>query len=219
MSKMVFKKIFIKDINGFYYHILSVANPKDSWGEFYLKVAFPGAKGLQITSADSNEEGMIGNFDVTSGITEFTYHYRSGISHFKNKNDYVDPKRNIPTLNKDFALQLFRYTIFLLDVYKPENNPIIINKDFVLPINFDKKARGLELAISRVKGPWKVTNTQGDEPVSTYILELEDPNVFFVLSDSVWNRGPMINMENPSFEIFRYNNPIENISFTPKESS
>ncbi len=218
MNKLVFKRFFIKDTVGNYYRIFNVANPTDSRGEFYLKIVFPDIRGIPVITGVHDKDGIVSQFNLEKGVHEFSYHYRSGVSHLKDESGKVDSKRNLPTLHDFPSLHLVRFVIRTLDIFELQINPTITPEDFILPITFDGKARGFEFAISRVSGEWKVTNSQGIDPVYTYKIPLNDPNVYFHISDSVWNRDP-IAQGKPLFEIFRYDNPTDNFEFTPKENA
>lgn len=218
MSKLDFKRVFLKDDGDKYYRIFSVANGEDYTGERYVKLVFPDIVGVPLITGEHNKEGIVTNRDILpGGVNEFSYHYRSGISHLKSFDEYIDSKRNIPTLLDKPALHLVRFVVRSLKIFKEQRLSKITENDFVLPLVFDGRARGFELSISRISGPWKVINTQGDDPVQTYKLALNDPNVSFHIADCLWNRPPIVPGE-PLFEIFRYDDPTNNLEFKPFKS-
>lgn len=84
MSKLAIKRIFIRDLNGKYYKICGISNPKDHFREYYVKILFPT---FEHTSWIGQERDA--NFNPTSyeeyktDIEEFTYHYNGGVAHYK----------------------------------------------------------------------------------------------------------------------------------------
>ena len=191
MSQLDKIRIFIQDDKGNYYRICNVSNSLDSRGESYVKLMFPDIKGIPLSAGLHNKGNVTPTTGHPNGIHEFTYHYRSGISHFKDGIDKVDQKRNIPTLLNNAALHLLRFTIRTLDIFEVQDVSKVGSKDFVLPNPFDGNARALEFAVSRISGPWTVINDQGKEPVNTYKIPLTDPNVSFHIADAIWHRPPM----------------------------
>jgi hypothetical protein len=212
MNKMDFKRIFLKDEHNQYYRIFSIANEKDHKGEYYVKIIFPDIKNIPLITSKNDDEGTITETDfIIEGVSEFSYHYRAGISHFKNSLKRIDQKRNAPTLFDNPALRLFRFVLYSLKSFNIQDVTKITEKDFVLPIVFDGKARGFELVISKILGKLNATNIQGKDPVHTYKIILEDKNVSFHIADCLWNRPPSVK-GTPLFEIFRYDDPANNIS-------
>lgn len=211
MSKLRTNKIFLKDQAGNYYRICSVANPKDYTGEYYLKIMFPDIKDIPLITGEHDEKGVVGKIGrLPKGLQEFSYHYRSGVSHFKDSSGRVDRETNKPTLFSFPALHLVRFIVRSLALFGVKNGSEITGGDLVLPGVFDGRPRGFEFVISRLLG-WSVTNEQGKEPIYSYKIILEDPNVSFYIADGIWNRPPIARGDT-LFEIFRYTNPTENFS-------
>ena len=207
-------RIFLKDDKNKYYRICSISNQKDYTGEYYLKIMFPDIKGIPLITGHHNKGVVKLGEGLIDGIQEFTYHYRSGISHFKNFNGHIDTKRNMPTLFDHQALHLLRYIIRSLTIFEIQDNSKISSTDFVLPISFGLDPRGFEFAISRIVGPWSIVNEQGQDSITTYKIPLEDQNVSLHVSDGVWRRPPMGKLDT-LFEIFTHDDPATAFSFTP----
>ena len=90
MNRLEKIRIFLTDVYGNYYRIASIANPKDHKGEYYLKMMFPDIKGIPLISGRHEKGGDIKRLNLEpGGVQEFTYHYRSGISHFKDGKEYL----------------------------------------------------------------------------------------------------------------------------------
>ena len=220
MSKQNHKRVYLKDEKGNYYRIFGIMNEKDSRGEYYVKLVFPDVLKIPLVTGKHNKDGVITEINsLPNGVLEFSYHYRSGISHLKDdSNIHIDQKRDIADLHKNPALHLVRLVIRSLDLFKIQNKHVVDDNSFIIPNAFDGKPRGFELAISRISGEWNVINTQGEEPVSTYKIGLNDLNVYFHIADCVWTRNPMVNKPT-AFEIFRYDNPTNNIEFITKKDT
>ncbi len=216
MSKFKKTRIFLKDDKGKYYRVCSVYNQKDSRGEYYIKIMFPDIKGIPLIAGHHNKGLTRVESRLNPDIQEFSYHYRSGVSHFKNAKDKIDSKRNMPTLHKFPALHLLRYTIRSLIPFEVQDPSKITADDFVLPIIFNGDPRGFEFAISKIKGGWNVINEQGNDPISTYKIPLEDTNVSLHISDAIWRRPPLVKGES-LFEIFTHDDPAEPFDFKPIE--
>lgn len=212
MDKSVINRIYLKDTENNLYRICSFSNWRDKYGEFYLKVMFPDLKNIPLLTG-LHDRGVVEPGErLPEGIQEFTFHYRSGVSHFKNSSKSVDPKRDLPTLIDSPALSLFRFIIRSTHIFKIQKQSKISNNDFILPVNFEGYPRGFEFAISRVSGPWNIINEAGDEPVLSYKIPLDDKNTFLHIADSKWTRPPMV-AGKPPFEIFRYENPTSQFEF------
>jgi hypothetical protein len=213
-NKLKKTRIFLKDNDGNHYRICSVSNPKDHKGEHYLKIMFPDIKGVPLLTGIHNRGTVTPGERLAGGVQEFSYHYRSGISHFKDSNDRIDSKKNRPTLITNPALHLLRYIIRSETIFKIQAASKITQNDFILPIPFNGTPRGFEFAISKVAGPWNVINDQGKDPISTYKFPLDDPNVSFHISDAIWRRPPLV--KNPTlFEIFTHDDPVRVFTFKP----
>lgn len=175
---------------------------------------FPDIKGIPLITGHHNKGDVTAGTGLFNGVQEFTYHYRSGVSHFKDDVGKVDSKKSMPTLIDNPALHLIRYTIRSLDIFKMQSPSKVSANDFVLPNPFDGIARAFEFAVSKISGPWNVINEQGKEPVVTYKIPLVDPNVSFHILDAVWHRPPL-SKGDTLFEIFTHDNPVEAFIFTP----
>lgn len=215
ISKLNLKRVFLRDDKGNLYRIFAIANNKDHKGESYIKIIIPDIKDVPLITGKHNKGGIVTDLDrLNGGISEFSYHYRSGVSHLKDSKIHIDQKRGIATLHEHQALHLVRFIIRSLDTFKIQKESKITENDFVLPIAFDGKPRGFELAISRTSGGWNIINEQGTDPVHTYKIGLTDPNVSFHIADSLWHRPPIQPGDCP-FEIFRYDDPTSNFEFKP----
>jgi len=206
------RRIYIQDKEGNFYRLCIFSNWQDKYGEFYLKIMFPDLVNVSLITG-YHDKGIVELGEkLPNGIVEFTYHYRSGVSHFKDLIGEVNRKRNLPTLIEFPALFLLRFVIRSTSAFKIKKSPKLNNNDFLIPGHFDGTARGLEFVISRVSGPWNVINEAGKAPVHTYKIPLEDTNAFFHIADSVWVRPPVGDVV-PPFEIFRYENPMNSFDF------
>lgn len=215
MNRLRTLRIFLKDEANNYYRIFNIANPKDKKGEYYLKIMFPDIKNIRLLTGSNTDKGIFKQQKpLENGVQEFTYHYRSGVSHFKDAEGHIDQKKNLPTLIIYPALHLVRFIIRQLEPFKIKDSSKITEDDFVLPIKFDGRPRGFELAISKIAGGWNVINEVGKEPIQTFKIPLEDPNISFHIADGIWSREPAVEQGNNTlFEIFRYEDPTSSFEF------
>jgi hypothetical protein len=210
MSKLKTLRIFLEDEFGDYYRICSVANPRDYKGEYYLKIMLPDIKGIPLITVENDKDGVVGKVNrLPKGLQEFTYHYRAGVSHFKDSHGRVDQEADKTTLFDFPALHLMRFVVRTLTPFAAVDSSKVSSDDFVFPKHFDGKPRGFEFVVSRI-AMGTVTNEQGKEPIYSYGVPLTDPNVCLWISDSVWMR-PSTTTET-LFEIFRYSDPTGNFS-------
>lgn len=215
MNKLKTLRIFLEDGADNYYRIFNIANPKDKKGEYYLKIMFPDITNIRLLTGSNADDGIFKKQKpLENGIQDFTYHYRSGVSHFKDAEGHIDQKKGLPTLITYPALHLVRFVVRQLEPFKIKDKSKIAKDDFILPIKFDGRPRGFEFAISRTTGGWNIINEVGKEPIQTFKIALEDQNVSFHIADGIWSREPAVEMgKNTLFEIFRYENPTSNFEF------
>ena len=209
MAKYKKTNILIKDEQGVLYRLLSLGNWKDARGEYYIKMMFPDLKDTPLETAEHNKRGDITKMDfMFGGIQEFSFHYRAGVSHFKDANSYIDSAKSKKSFVKFPAAFLLRFIIYRLDPFAIVSNSEITNDDFILPKTFDGRPRGLEFAISNTL-QWAVQDENG-KVVDTYKIPLEDKPIILAISDDIWTKPPVTNGFS-AFEIFRYDDPTSSL--------
>ncbi len=215
MSKLNKIRIFIRDKEGCYYRLCSVSNHKDKYGEYYLKIMFPDIGRIPLVTGHINKGKVLPSAPL-NGITEFSYHYHSGIRHFKNTDGkYIDQKKKIGTLFQYPALHLLRFIIRSKSAFKPLQKSNVGKNDFVLPIELTGEPRGIEFAISRITGSWNVINIQNNQKVEDYKIPLKEQNVFLHITDCVWTLPPNIIANDVLFEFFIHDKPTSPLEFIP----
>lgn len=211
MSKLKIKRIFIKDEQGKFYRICGITNTKDATGEYYVKILFPDQKNIPLIGTTNNEKLEIIDLEIVgSGVQEFTYHYKSGVSHYKaSESEFVDQKRLLPKLSDFKGLFLLRYTIHLIDFLKPYKESDVSPDDLVLNDIFCGRSRDFEFGIY-ADPDIRMTNVGPAKQLKLYVWELDEPNVYMGLCDLEY----LNNFEAPSIatQIFRYDDPVTFLS-------
>jgi hypothetical protein len=111
-----------------------------------------------------------------AGMSEFSYHYRGGIAHFKDAvSSRIDQDWAVPTTQKSPCVHLLRFLVFSLAWSKPFPTSKLARRDFVMPRPFDGRARGIEFWLSNKRETdIRVVADSEKEEVQTYEFQLDD---------------------------------------------
>lgn len=205
-NKLDIKRVLIVDENGNYFRICGISNPVDYKGEYYIKVVLPDFKGTPLLAEINGRKGeVVGETRMESDVQEFSYHYKSGVSHFKRSSDnYVDQKKDLPKLSDFNGLHLFRYTIFALDGFKKFPTNKITDNDLILKNKFVGLPRMLDIAITADPNIHYI-NVSEHKSLSNYQWEMNEKGVYFSISDLEFISVPK--HLNRYTELFRYDDP------------
>jgi hypothetical protein len=206
MKDTEFKRILLKDSFGDYYRICGAANTKDSKGEWYIKLVFPGIRNIPMIIAENDDSfNIVKENLILNGIQEFSYHYQVGLAHYKSApRAFVDQEKSLPTLNDSPALHLIRYIIHTPLTFEMRDKTEIAKDDFVIPHEFNGRARSLEIFISKDFDVCAFSS-QTARHIDLYRVNLRDPKIALFISDGFWMRRP-ISITSP-LELFRYADP------------
>jgi len=133
MPKLNITRVLLRDGSGGTYRPLSFACELDAAkSEPYFKVLFPDLKGKtiysdQVPDTKRAREHLIDPAVATlmpTGADEITYHYDSGILHYKASGKAVKEWRGLPCLGNYGFIHLCRFTIHDLSQFavRPVNN-------------------------------------------------------------------------------------------------
>jgi hypothetical protein len=172
---------------------------------------FPDIKDFPLmASYHKNKKVSLGEI-LYKGLQEFTYHYISGISHYKDSNSRIDSKRDMPTLSMNPTLHLLRYVIRSVSIFKSHDVSDVGPDDFIIPGTFNSQSRGFEFFITRTTNKFNVINEQGDDEVKIHKIPLADLGVSLCILDGIWRTPPMKFM-NTYFEIYTHDDPVSVVS-------
>jgi hypothetical protein len=164
MPRPQFNKLFISDDTNVF-RLLGFEVMQDSHGEHYLKVVFPDLRSsaIHFQQVRTGPPGdlPLGQVDESplQGITEFTYHYQSGVSHYKAGSTTVLEKRNLPSFQDDQPIHILRLTVFDLEAFSPYTKQRS-DKDFIAATPFD--GHGRVFGLYALKRPGEVTVNEMD---------------------------------------------------------
>ena len=204
MPRLTIKRIFIKNQSGELFRVFGVANPKDSKNEFYIKLIFPYFGKKSVTEVIHDADGDTTEGGYLNGLQEFSYHYESGISHYKNHEDTLDQSRTVPTLTFTQPLHLLRLTIFDLkpiDVYEADAN----NEDIILDHEFTDVPRAFDIFIAK---DFRIATMADDNAqiLKLYSFFISDPSVKMFILDMCWYSRQLLSSP---IGIFRFDNPTQ----------
>jgi hypothetical protein len=214
MSKLKVRKVWLKDSDGNTHRIFNVANPRDSKGEFYIKIMFPDLAKQAVIGAHHDSDDNITHFDnEMSNFQEFTYHYLAGVSHYKNQRDRIDVKRQLPTLKNFPIAHVLRLTLYDLEAFKPHSRFETGQDDLVIRSPFNKRLPRAFGIIVSADPDVRMFSSNDVAHIATHRMSMEDKNTHLFISDSVWFRPPIT--QQCSYEIFRYSDPTHSIESVP----
>jgi hypothetical protein len=145
-QKKELTRILLQLPDGTLRRVCSVGNPKDKLDERYLKLVFPDLHRRPLHRTLQNARWEIKDIKIApDGMSEFTYHYKGGVAHFKDAvSSHLDQDWVVPNIQTSPCLHLLRFLIFNLQWSKPFPASKISSRDFVIPRPFD----GLRDALS-----------------------------------------------------------------------
>lgn len=114
----------------------------------------------------------------------------------------------MPSTQTSPALHLLRFLIFNLQWSKPFLASKLAEHDFVIPRQFDGRARCFEFCIST--NELHAVADSDEEEVQMYKIGLNDSSHFLYISDGYWFKPPVNPKSN--FEIFRLSDPTKLIT-------
>jgi hypothetical protein len=207
MNKLSIRHVLIRNLDGLYYKVCGTTNPKDRFGEYYLKILFPKYEYTKLIAQERDE-----NFKPTSyeefktRIDDFTYHYNGGVAHYRTTlPEHMDQIRNLPTLQTSKGLDLVTYTIFTLAPMKPYEVTKIQASDLILKYPFNDIPRDFQVLLTNDPDV-RITNIGSAKLLSSTTLPLDEPNVYVTIVDNVrtqQNDNPII-----ITQLYRSDDPI-----------
>jgi hypothetical protein len=205
-NKLELTRILLPLPDGTLRRICSFSNPKDKRGDPYVKLVFPDLHGQPLERTMQNSRWEIQDTEIApDGMSEFSYHYKGGIAHFKDAlSSHIDQDWIVPNIQKSPCLHLLRFLIFNLQWSNTFPAFKVSSRDFVIPRPFDGRARCIEFWIST--NEVKAVADSEEEEVQTYKFQLDDQGHSMYVTDGYWIKPHLISPDS-SFEIFRFDNP------------
>ena len=208
-NKIELTRILLQLPDGTLRRLCSFGNPKDKLDESYLKLIFPDLHRQPLQKILQNSQWEIQEIDVApEGMSEFSYHYKGGIAHFKDAlSSRIDQDWIVPDIQKSPCMHLLRFLVFNVQWSKPFPASKLSSHDFVMPRPFDGRARCIEFWLSnKNESELKVVANSEEEEVQMYDFQLDDPGHSMHITDGYWIKPHLIRPDS-SFEIFRFSNP------------
>jgi hypothetical protein len=150
---------------------------------------------------------------AADGMSEFSYHYKGGIAHFKDGlSSRIDQDWVVPNIQKSPCLHLLRFLVFSLVWSKPFPASKLSSHDFVMPRVFDDRPRCIEFWLSNKREvDLRVVADSEEEEVQMYDFRLDDLGNYMHITDGYWVKPHLIRPDS-NFEIFRFSNPTTLVS-------
>lgn len=207
MNKLDIKNIFIKDQQNNFYRICGISNPTDSRGEKYIKLVFPDLKDVPLIGETNDALMKITKSELLKeGILEFSYHYRGGVSHYKEpRQKYIDRQYNLPKIDDKGGLHLLILKIHSLTGFKANNKSKIKNGDIVLRHSFNDKSREISFMLLK-DSHFKIKNIKANsKTLKTYKVRINDNKICL----GIYDVELMLKPEHLVYgvQLFRYDDP------------
>jgi len=216
MAKLDIRNIYLKNQKGELYRICGVTNPIDSIGEKYIKLVFPDLKNIPLIGKTNDALMNVTESEfLKNGVIEFSYHYRSGVSHYKEPSQVrVDQKRCLPTISEKGGLHLLILKIHSLVGFKVKDKTKIRETDVILFNSFNNMTREISFMLFKNSDFYVENLGIKKKALRTYKIVLNDGAICLGLFDVEWISKP----KNPIYgvQVFRYDDPI--LFLTPPES-
>lgn len=184
MSKLPIRNVIVRNTKGDYFRVCSFANLVDRSNEYYIKLLFPDIRDIPLIGDTTNEKLKVVKRELMAdGVQEFTYHYHSGVAHYKANNAlYVDQAKKLPSLKNSKALHLIHYVIYTLAIFKPVEEKSITEKDILIKDPYNGMPRTFEFTISSDPDV-RMTNIGPHSLISINTFSLTEPGVYMTICD------------------------------------
>lgn len=212
--------ILLKDDKGNLYRIFKIFHDKDKYGENYFKVMIPDLIGKQLNTHKTSKYikppdlKKFFNSKVvlnTDELHEYTYHYESGVAHFKNnqgKRPYQ--LKNLPKLQENKFLNFIRFVIHDLTKFKIYKKPIT-KKDLVLKLQLNGFGRLLNLYLLEDVNVKIINDDERVALIGSYKINVEGTKKYIVIQEFCYAQ-PQSKEEKISFSLFIFNNTAINLT-------
>ncbi len=207
MSKLSIRRILIKDLNGLLYEICGISNPKDRFGEYYVKIVFPKYEYTKLIAQNRDQSFRPTSYEeFGTRVIDFTYHYNAGVAHYKTSMPgYMDQIRKLPILRVSKGLDLITYTLFTLIPMKTYNVTKILSTDLVLKNPFNNMPRDIQIILSNDPDV-RVINAGSAKLLFYTTFPLQEHQVYMTISDS--ERREKSNNPTIITQLYRNGDPI-----------
>jgi hypothetical protein len=162
-------RVLLRDSDSNFLHrIFSLCIWKDHKNEEYLKIILPDFSENGLIKSKLNEEhrflvDQISSQGVMESFREFSYHFDSGISHFKDNSKHIDQVRSLPKLNESRVLEVCRIGIGSIVSFAEKKDDDLSPDDLILPSPFDGRPRSLNIYIALKNWSLNIVNSNPDE--------------------------------------------------------
>jgi hypothetical protein len=211
MSSKNISRICLRDERtGSIHRVFSVYFEHDYLGDEYMKVMLPDFLGLKMVKSEEDDKYRFmidGHGQVSSmpSFREFSYHFKSGVSHFKSEQP-IDQKLQLPTLADAKVLQVCRIGIADLTDIATKTPDALDANDIILEKSFDGAPRSVNIFISILGSHVEVRNAN----MQDYgLLAGYRPNITSTAAQVIITDNQLLNPTAFSgVSIFRPNDPV-----------
>jgi hypothetical protein len=190
MDDRAIARILIKDNEGSAYRICSFYHGKDKYKDPYLKFLFPDFSKLPMVRKDLKH---LSTDRFSAGLDQISFHYGTGVSTFKNKNNYYD-KRKTMAIGEMGFLPLFTLIIFNLSAFNKFNISKKTGNDLEI-VKPWRKTRLLTFYLTTVKT--SPVLLEGLTLLDTYLSQTKEVGASLVLFDCFADNLPPPENESP----------------------
>lgn len=212
--------ILLKEDKGNLYRILKISHDKDKYGGNYFKAMIPDLIGKKINTHKSSKYIKPPDLKAflsskrrlnTEVFHEYTYHYESGVAHFKNsKGEHLYQIKNLPKLQDNKFVNFIRFVIHDLSKFKAYKKPITGN-DLILELQLNDFGRLLNLYLLEDINVKIINNDERVALVGSYTINVKETKKYVVVQEFCYIQ-PQLKEEKISFSLFTFNNTAINLT-------
>lgn len=197
-------RLLIKDEQNNLYKLFTLVSKKDSRNEPFIKICYPKTDGsgvlYDINKTSKITDSYYDQFNrEDKDISEFSYHFLKGVSHFKYKINHYLQLRNLPTIKQTGSYNtILFHTINIFDlknfeIYKKDTQ----KHDFILPTIFkEKNGRILHLYLDRMDEKIVYSEKEDEDAnlcnhLGTYDFIDTNSNIRLTLIDHEFKNKPL----------------------------
>ncbi|GEM_PF-6273793 len=212
--------VILKDEKENLYRIFKISHERDKYGENYFKVMVPDLIGKQIITRKTSTyikppdlEKLLGNV-INLGAEEFheyTYHYESGVAHFKNSHgQYLHQMKNLPKLQENRFLNFIRFVIHDLgrfNIYKKQ----ITEKDLILELPLNDFGRIINLYLLEDVNIKLINDDERVGLIGSYKINVKGTKRYVIVQEFCYSQ-PQLKEDKISFSLFVFNDTAINLA-------
>ncbi|HLD92148.1 MAG TPA: hypothetical protein VI795_01990 [Patescibacteria group bacterium] len=213
MSNIQTVNLFLKNEKGDLYRIYKISHGNDKYGENYFKVMVPDLIGRKIythkTSKYIKPPDLKAFFSSKRELNidlfhEYTYHYESGVAHFKNnRGNHLYQIKNLPVLHENKFLNFIRFIIHDLSRFKVYKGRVTEN-DLVLELPLNNLGRLINLYLLENVNIKIVNDDERVSLIGSYKINVEGTSKYLIVQEFCYVQ-PQLKEDRIGFSLFVFN--------------